>query len=71
MKLVTASSFFVALLSSATALYGQTAASAPAQPDLAKLTDSWPTYNGDYSGRRYSPLTKVNTTTVKQLQRFL
>ena len=68
MKLVTASSFFVALLSSATALYGQTATSAPAQPDLAKLTDSWPTYNGDYSGRRYSPLTKVNTTTVKQLQ---
>ncbi len=67
MKLVTASSFFIALLSSATAFYGQTTAT-PAQPDLAKLTDSWPTYNGDYSGRRYSPLTKINATTVKQLQ---
>jgi alcohol dehydrogenase (cytochrome c) len=37
------------------------------KPDLAKLTDSWPTYNGDYSGRRYSPLSKINTATVKQL----
>ena len=36
--------------------------------DLLKpLKDSWPTYNGDYSGRRYSPLAKINTTTVKQL----
>ena len=24
---------------------------------------SWPTYNGDYSGRRYSPLTKINART--------
>ena len=23
-------------------------------------TDAWPTYNGDYSGRRFSPLTKIN-----------
>ena len=23
-------------------------------------TDSWPTYNGDYSGRRFSTLTKIN-----------
>ena len=30
-------------------------------------TDSWPTYNGDYSGRRYSPLIKINTTNVKNL----
>src|SRR5690348_1696284 len=28
---------------------------------------SWPTYNGDYSGRRYSPLTQINQTNVKQL----
>jgi alcohol dehydrogenase (cytochrome c) len=39
--------------------------------DPAKLralpTDSWPTYNGDYSGRRYSPLAKVNSTNVHQL----
>ncbi len=34
---------------------------------LTKLADSWPTYNGDYSGQRYSPLTKIDTTTVKRL----
>ena len=30
-------------------------------------TDSWPTYNGDYSGRRFSSLTKVNAGNVKHL----
>ena len=39
--------------------------------DPAKLlqppTDSWPTYNGDYSGRRFSPLTKINTSNVDSL----
>src|SRR5262245_48993060 len=30
-------------------------------------TDSWPTYHGDYSGRRYSTLKQINTTTVKSL----
>jgi alcohol dehydrogenase (cytochrome c) len=29
--------------------------------------DSWPTYSGDYSGRRYSTLTQVNQATVKNL----
>jgi len=29
--------------------------------------DSWPTFNGDYSGRRFSPLTKINATNVKNL----
>jgi alcohol dehydrogenase (cytochrome c) len=31
------------------------------------LADSWPTYSGDYTGRRYSPLTQINQTTVKNL----
>ena len=39
--------------------------------DPAKLltpgSDSWPTYNGDYSGRRYSALTHINETNVKAL----
>jgi len=39
--------------------------------DPAKLsqppTDSWPTYNGDYSGRRFSPLKKINDANVKSL----
>ena len=34
---------------------------------LKPLKDSWPTYNGDYSGKRYSALTQVNQTTVKNL----
>ena len=64
MKLLTAS-LLALLLSSAPCCRHNRRPSA--KPDLAKLTDSWPTYNGDYSGRRYSPLTKINTTTVKQL----
>src|SRR5579884_3494017 len=44
----------------------------PAQGlDPAKLlqppTDTWPTYSGDYTGRRFSPLTKINTGNVKNL----
>jgi alcohol dehydrogenase (cytochrome c) len=31
------------------------------------LTDSWPTYNGDFSGRRFSPLAKINDRNVNQL----
>src|SRR4051812_50016460 len=31
------------------------------------LADSWPTYSGDYTGRRYSTLTQINQTTVKGL----
>jgi alcohol dehydrogenase (cytochrome c) len=34
---------------------------------LKPLSDSWPTYNGDYSGKRYSSLTQINQTTVKNL----
>jgi alcohol dehydrogenase (cytochrome c) len=30
-------------------------------------TDSWPTFNGDYSGRRFSRLTSINATNVKSL----
>src|SRR4051812_43621428 len=29
--------------------------------------DSWPTYNGDYSGRRFSSLTKINDQNVKSM----
>jgi alcohol dehydrogenase (cytochrome c) len=34
---------------------------------LKPLSDSWPTYSGDMTGRRYSALTQVNQTTVKNL----
>ena len=36
--------------------------------DLLKpLGDSWPTYSGDYTGKRYSSLKQINQTTVKSL----
>src|ERR1700733_8433754 len=28
---------------------------------------TWPTYNGDYSGKRYSPLAQINQSNVGQL----
>jgi alcohol dehydrogenase (cytochrome c) len=36
-------------------------------PSLQPLADSWPTYSGDYSGRRYSALTQINAANVKNL----
>ena len=55
----------------------QPAAAQPAAPGTsAGLTvaqiekpsaDSWPTYNGDYSGRRFSKLTKITAANVKHL----
>jgi Glucose dehydrogenase len=36
--------------------------------DLTKpLKESWPTYNGDYTGKRYSALSQINQGNVKQL----
>ena len=29
--------------------------------------DTWPTYNGDYSGRRYSTLTQINAPNIGSL----
>jgi alcohol dehydrogenase (cytochrome c) len=34
---------------------------------LNPAKDSWPTYHGDYSGRRHSALTQITPDTVKQL----
>jgi alcohol dehydrogenase (cytochrome c) len=53
------------LLFSALAL-GQGGGVTP-QDLLKPLKDSWPTYNGDYSGKRYSALTQVNRSNVKDL----
>jgi acido-empty-quinoprotein group A len=39
--------------------------------DPAKLltlpTDTWPTYNGDYSGRRHSPLSQIDASNIGSL----
>jgi len=34
---------------------------------LKPPADTWPTYNGDYSGRRNSPLKQIDTSNVKNL----
>ena len=34
---------------------------------LKPPADTWPTYNGDYSGRRYSPLKQINAGNVRSL----
>lgn len=34
---------------------------------LKPLSDSWPTYSGDYSSKRYSALTQINQSTIKNL----
>jgi alcohol dehydrogenase (cytochrome c) len=34
---------------------------------LQPKPDTWPTYSGDYSGRRFSPLNEINTSNVKSL----
>ena len=35
---------------------------------LLKLpADTWPTYNGDYSGRRFSPLSQINASNLSDL----
>ena len=31
------------------------------------LSETWPTYSGDYSGQRYSRLSQINRETVKNL----
>ena len=28
--------------------------------------DAWPTYNGDYSGRRYSPLMQIDASRTRR-----
>jgi len=47
-------------------LAGQGRGVAPSEL-LKPLADSWPTYSGDYTGRRYSALKQINQVTVKGL----
>lgn len=49
-------------------LFVQAQGNGVSSADLLKpLKDSWPTYNGDYSGKRYSALTQLNPANVKHL----
>ena len=56
----------VPVLLLSTVLSGQQAGLTTAQIEKP-APDSWPTYNGDYSGRRFSTLTKINASNVKNL----
>ena len=55
---------FIALLLLGASLSGQSL-----NPEkLHQLpTDTWPIYSGDYSGRRFSPLSKINASNVTSL----
>src|SRR5689334_698577 len=39
-----------------------------AQDMMAPTAGNWLSYNGDYSGRRYSPLSQVNVKNADQLR---
>jgi len=51
------------------ALAATLSAQAPFDPAkiLQRPTDTWPTYSGDYTGERYSPLKQINSSNVKAL----
>ena len=55
----------LAVLLSATASFPE----GPLNPSsiLKPTPDMWPTFNGDYSGRRFSPLNQINGSNVKSL----
>src|SRR5580704_4976984 len=55
----------ILLLASAGCLLAQ---STGAKNSIPYVSDSWPTFNGDTSGRRYSSLTQINKTNVKSLK---
>ncbi len=54
------------LWSSLCALAALAAGGTP-DPSVAPLTDSWPTFSGDHSGKRYSPLNQLTRDNVKNL----
>ncbi len=56
--------FFLAVFLSAVVCFGQSLDPAAI---LKPLGDSWLTYSGDYSGKRYSSLTQLNQSNVKHL----
>src|SRR5713101_2163691 len=48
-------------------MMGQAASGVDPAELLKPLKDSWPTYSGDYSGKRYSALDQINPSNVKNL----
>ncbi len=60
------------LLTALALLISQFAAAQGLDPKALRLfnppADAWPTYNGDYSGRRYSPLKQISASNLGSLQ---
>jgi alcohol dehydrogenase (cytochrome c) len=50
-----------------TLLISQSAGGVDPASLLKPLADSWPTYSGDYTGRRYSTLKQIDRNTVRTL----
>jgi alcohol dehydrogenase (cytochrome c) len=57
----------VSLCAASVALVAQNGGGVNPADLLEPLSESWPSYSGDYTGRRYSTLTQVNQSNVKQL----
>jgi alcohol dehydrogenase (cytochrome c) len=57
----------LALALSTSLLSGQAPSLVDPASLLKPLAESWPTYSGDYTGRRFSALKQINKTTVKNL----
>jgi len=55
------------VLAAAPVVVGSQALWLPHSELLKPLSDTWPTYSGDYTGKRYSALTQLNTSNVKGL----
>ena len=66
-RLGRSAALMAALLGSSIALSGQTPRGLDAQTLLKPGPDVWPTYNGDYSGRRFSTLDKINSSNIDAL----
>ena len=57
----------LAVLAVPVAIGGQSRSGLDPQRLYQPLGETWPTYSGDYTARRYSSLTQINQTNVKQL----
>jgi alcohol dehydrogenase (cytochrome c) len=66
-RLGRSAALIAALLGSSIALSGQAPRGLDPQTLLKPGTDVWPSYNGDYSGRRFSTLDKINASNIDAL----
>jgi alcohol dehydrogenase (cytochrome c) len=66
-RLGRSAALILALLGSSIGIAVQGPRGLDPQTLLKPGTDSWPTYNGDYSGRRFSTLDKINSTNIDAL----